>query len=123
MKLSEYFDVTVKKQFDEAKTMKPNSKYCVHAKLSGGPGFVGFGECEVHKNVRYGGDFCDRNCLEYEPTLGTVRREVEDDYRDRRLEIVRQFNIEDDPKMQRKEIDNIVNEIEGNYEIEPEDLL
>ena len=78
MKLSEYFDITVKKCFEEAKTMKPNYHYCVHAKLGGGPGYVGFGECEVHPNVRYGCDSCDKNCLEYEPTIDVVRRTVEE---------------------------------------------
>lgn len=54
---------------------KPNcvSTNCIHGKMSGGPGYLGFGECELpeHNTVRYGCDFCPDDCpdAEYNPSI------------------------------------------------------
>ena len=48
---------------------KPDGTFCKHGRIEGGPGYVGFGRCEltdVHPNVRYGCERCPADCKDYE---------------------------------------------------------
>lgn len=38
---------------------------CKYGEESGGPGYYGFGECELHPEVHYGGAFCPQDCEDF----------------------------------------------------------
>ena len=48
---------------------KVRGELCKHGGIEGGPGYIGFGRCDLtesHSNVRYGCEHCPDNCKDYE---------------------------------------------------------
>lgn len=59
--------MTVDEAFEEWKKTAYAGILCSYGGLSGGPGYLGFGECKHpdHKNVRYGCSLCPNNCPDF----------------------------------------------------------
>lgn len=59
--------MTVNEAFEEWKKTAYVGILCSYGGLSGGPGYLGFGECKHpdHKGVRYGCSSCPNNCQDF----------------------------------------------------------
>lgn len=59
--------MTIYEAFEEWKKTASMGILCSYGGLSGGPGYLGFGECKHpdHKGVRYGCSLCPNNCIDF----------------------------------------------------------
>lgn len=65
--------MTVNEAFEEWKKTAYVGVLCFYGGLSGGPGYLGFGNCNHpnHKDVRYGCESCPNNCSDFKEYSAT----------------------------------------------------
>lgn len=57
--------MTLDEVYEIWKTRTYKGLICEHGGLEGGPGFLDFGECDLHSEIRYGGKACPKNCKDF----------------------------------------------------------
>ena len=78
------------------------SDLCLYGGIDGGPGYIGFGSCdnENHPNVRYGCEYCPKDCKDfYMTTESRLFNIFEIEYDNNREYFNKKYNIdENDPR-------------------------
>lgn len=88
--------MTVDEAFEEWKKTEYVGILCSYGGLSGGPGYLGFGECKHldHKDVRYGCSSCPNNCPDFKADDATQFQTFLSLYRNSPSYFNEQYNID-----------------------------